>query len=78
MKAECRSMALRLRLAPAKIFLWIFILCVVDTAENDRNGKYLFDFFLSFFFFFLFLFFSVDDFKGGNSCWMVREERGAW
>ena len=38
-------MALRLRLAPAKIFLWIFILCVVDTAENDRNGKYLFDFF---------------------------------
>ena len=47
MKAECRSMALRLRLAPAKIFLWIFILCVVDTAENDRNGKYLFDFFSS-------------------------------
>ena len=71
MKAECRSMALRLRLAPAKIFLWIFILCVVDTAENDRNGKYLFDFF-----FFLFFYFCVDDFKGGNSCWVLREERG--
>lgn len=69
MKAECRSMALRLRLAPAKIFLWIFILCVVDTAEKDRNGKYLFDCFL-------FFYCCVDDFKGGNSCWVLREERG--
>ena len=52
-------MALRLRLAPAKIFLWIFILCVVDTAENDRNGKYLFDFFF-FFFSFLLMILKVE------------------
>ena len=30
--------------APKKIFMWIFILCVVDTAENDRNGEYIFKF----------------------------------
>lgn len=69
MKAECRSMALRLRLAPAKIFLWIFILCVVDTAENDRNGKYLFDCFL-------FFCFCVGDFKVWKFVLGGKGERG--